>query len=279
MAIPQITSRNNPVLKTIRLVASGSHRAPEELVVAEGLRVLEEALNAGRRIEVVLISDRFGSSKREGALLNALLPGKVRIYRADSQLFKYVSDVQSPQGAIALVRMPKLSLDTLKPAQNTLILYACGIQDPGNLGTLIRTAAAAGASFACTSRGTVSPRNPKAIRASAGLYFRLPVLESIELPAFLRYCKLHQIRVYRTDVMEGMPYTEADLAPPCALLLGNEGRGLADSGLKHIQSLHIPMAEGVESLNVASAGAVFLFEAVRQRTLPESKLGTSGVSI
>jgi TrmH family RNA methyltransferase len=97
------------------------------------------------------------------------------------------------------------------------------------------------------------------------MFFRLPVAEHVEIPVFLRYCKRRQIRVYCTDVREGIPYREADYAPPCAVLLGNEGSGIMDGALAGIQSLHIPMAEGVESLNVASAGAILLFEALRQR--------------
>jgi len=265
MAISQLTSRNNPILKAIRLVSSGSRRAPKELVVAEGIRVLEEVHKCGCPIEAVVISDRFGSTGREDDLLKIWISHKVRICRAEPQLFKFVSDVQTPQGVIALVRMPELSLGKLPPAQKALVLFACGIQDPGNLGTLIRAAAAAGATLACTSSGTVSARNPKAIRASAGAFFRLPVVEHVGIPAFLQYCSLSKIRVYRTDVWEGLPYTAADLASPCAILLGNEGSGIVNKEFAGIPSLHIPMAEGVESLNVASAGAILLFEALRQR--------------
>jgi TrmH family RNA methyltransferase len=163
------------------------------------------------------------------------------------------------------VRKPLLSLDKWAPSKNDLVLYACGIQDPGNLGTLIRTASAAGVTLAFTSPGTASARNPKAIRASAGMFFRLPVVEHVDIPAFLRCCKLHAIRAYRTDVRGGTPYTEADFSLPSAILLGNEGSGIVDNALDGIQSLHIPMAEGVESLNVASAGAILLFEAFKQR--------------
>jgi RNA methyltransferase, TrmH family len=265
MAISQLTSRNNPILKAIRLVSSGSRKAPKELVVAEGIRVLEEVHKCGCPIEAVVVSERFGSAGREDDLLKIWISNRVRICRAAPQLFQFVSDVQTPQGVIALVRMPELSLEKMPPAQKALVLFACGIQDPGNLGTLIRTATAAGATLVCTSSGTVSARNPKAIRASAGAFFRLPVVEHVGIPAFLHYCDRRKIRVYRTDVWEGLPYTKADLATPCAILLGNEGRGIVNKEFAGIPSLHIPMAEGVESLNVASAGAILLFEALRQR--------------
>ena len=213
----------------------------------------------------MVISERFGNSGKEEDLLNVWLSKRVRIYRVKANLFLSVSDVKTPQGAVALVRVPELVLDKIPRQQNALVLFACGIQDPGNLGTLIRTAAAAGATLVCTTKGTVSARNPKTIRASAGALFRIPVVEHAEISAFLRYCALCSIRAYRTDVCEGLPYTQADLASPCAILLGNEGSGIAQEQFAELSAIHIPMAEGVESLNVAMAGGIFLYEAWRQR--------------
>jgi RNA methyltransferase, TrmH family len=268
MVISQLTSRNNPLLKTIRLVLSSSHRAPKGLVVAEGIRVLEEVLKHSCKISAVIVSESYGNSAREEELLRSLISQEVRICRTDSNLFSSVSDVETPQGIIALVSVPEVTLNASLPGNKTLILFALGIQDPGNLGTLIRASAAAGVSLICTSKGTVSARNPKAIRASAGAFFRLPVIEHVEISEFLRYCALHQIRLYRTDVREGLPHTEADLRSRCAIMLGNEGSGIAMQKFEDIQAVHIPMAEGIESLNVAVAGAILLFEASRQRMHP-----------
>jgi TrmH family RNA methyltransferase len=265
MVISQLTSRNNPLFKTIRLVSSGSRGAPRDLVVAEGIRVLEEVHRCNSQIKAVIVSEGFGASCREEDLLKDWISRNVRICRTESKLFRSLSDVRTPQGVVALVRVPPLSLDQAPPAPRALIVLACGIQDPGNLGTLIRTAAAAGGSLLCTSKGTVSARKPKAIRASAGAFFHLPIVEQTEIPEFMNYCKRHQIRVLRTDTHEGLPHTEADLASPCAILFGNEGSGIASEGVAGIAAIHIPMAQGVESLNVAMAGAVLLFEAARQR--------------
>jgi len=187
------------------------------------------------------------------------------VYRLKGNLFKSISAVQTHQGAAALVRVPELALPSVRPEANPLILYACGIQDPGNLGTLIRTAAAAGASLVCSMKGTVSARSAKVIRSSAGSFFRVPVVEHTEISEFQRYCELHSIRMYRTDARQGVIYTEANLRSPCALLLGNEGGGTAEAEFSVFPALRIPMAESVESLNVAVAGAIILFEARRQR--------------
>jgi TrmH family RNA methyltransferase len=265
MAIHELTSKDNPLLKTIRLLASGSRRASNQLVLAEGIRVLEEVNKAGREIEAVLISEDFGSAPRENQVLNEWRTGKIRIYKASARLFQSISTVQTPQGAIALVKLPQISLSSIIPKPNWLMVCACGIQDPGNLGTLIRAAAASGADMVCTTKGTVSARSPKAIRSSAGSFFRLPVAEHTEIAEFRRYCQIHTIRPYRTHSREGVIYTEADLKSSCAILLGNEGGGISEKDFSGFQSVRIPMAEATESLNVAIAGAIILFEARRQR--------------
>ena len=116
-----------------------------------------------------------------------------------------------------------------------------------------------------TIKGTVSARNPKAIRASAGVFFRIPVVEHIELSDFQSFCHLQEIALYCADPRIGIPYTQADLASPCAILLGNEGGGIAEHEAGGIPAIRIPMIDGVESLNVSVAGAIILFEAFKQR--------------
>lgn len=265
MAVPRLTNKDNSLLKTIRLVSSGSRRAPKELVVAEGVRVLEEVNRAGCRIEAVVFSEQFGDTERETDLLRTWFSKGTRLFKTDGKLFKSVSSVRMPQGALALVEVRERSLSEIDPSQNPLVVYACGIQDPGNLGTLIRAAAAAGATLICTTKGTVSAKNPKAIRASAGAFFQLPTIERVEPSAFRSYCDRCSIHPYRADAREGTPYTQVDLQSPAALLLGNEGSGLAEKELMAFPAIRIPMSKGVESLNVAAAGAILLFEAARQR--------------
>ncbi len=265
-SLPLLTSTNNPLLKRIRLLSSGSRRAPSDLVLAEGTRVLEEAMASGHTVTAVVVSDAFGRDSREQGLLDNWRNRKIPIYRVQKNLFQALSCLQTSQGAIAIVTIPEPRLP-LNLAGNTVVLYACGIQDPGNLGTLIRTAAASGATLVCTSRETVSARNPKAIRSSAGVYFHHPPVEDVSADAFLHFCRDRSIRVYRTDARAGIPYTEADLASPCAVLLGNEGRGMEEAAFAGLPSIRIPMANGIESLNVALAGAVIVFEAARQRSL------------
>jgi RNA methyltransferase, TrmH family len=266
MTVSYLTGKNNPLLKTIRLMMSGSHRAPEQLVAAEGIRVLEEVNRAGCGIETVVCSEKFGVDVREKALLYEWLSKQIPICRTGEKLFQSISGVRTHQGAIALVRMPALSLNAIKPEPHALILCACEIQDPGNLGTLIRTAAAAGVNFICTTKGTVSARNPKALRSSAGAFFRLPVIEHVDPSDLHAYCDAHSIQPYQTNPREGIPYNKVDFSRACAVFLGNEGSGISPHAFAGFSSIHVPMADGVESLNVAMAGTVILFEAFRRRS-------------
>jgi RNA methyltransferase, TrmH family len=265
MTIPELTSKNNLIIKTIRRISEGSPRSTELLVAVEGVRILEEATLAGYKMEAVVLSENFGSNSREKNLLHSWQTTKTHIYRTKESLFKTLSSVQTPQGAIALVNVAKMTLKEASLGKNALILCALGLQDPGNLGTLIRTAKATGADMVCTTKGTVSVRNPKALRSSAGTFFRIPVIEQIDTSEFLNYCKKRKIQMFRTDARKGIEYTKADLISPCALLLGNEGSGITAEECAEIPSLHIPMAENTESLNVAIAGAILLFEAFKQR--------------
>jgi TrmH family RNA methyltransferase len=263
--VTRLTSKNNPLLKRMRLLASGSRRAPADIVLAEGTRVLEEVVRSRYRIETVVMTGKFGAIQREKALLQKLKSRGVHFYQVEPALFQSISSLRTPQGAVALVEVPRATLPR-HTEPGALVLYACGIQDPGNLGTLIRAAAAAGATLFCTSTETVSASNPKAIRSSAGAFFHLTPVEHVDFSEFRRYCARNAIQVYRTDAREGAPHTESDLQSPCAVLLGNEGSGVNKNNYPGLSAIRIPIAAGMDSLNVALAGAVILFEASRQRS-------------
>jgi TrmH family RNA methyltransferase len=267
MSTRSLTSRNNPLIKTIRLLAAQARRAPEDLTLAEGVRCLEEVLRSRFEIETVLVSDKFGSSERELGLSEALLRAGSKVYQVPDALFGSLSDVRASQGILALVRMPARKLITDLATDRPLIICAAGIQDPGNLGTVIRAAAAAGASMVCTLPGTVSVRNPKTVRASAGAVFHIPFVEELHPTEFLEFCRRRSISVLRASAHDGNCYYREDLTGPCAILLGNEGTGIDQTAwAAGLRSVHIPMAPGAESLNVAVAGAILMFEAFRQRS-------------
>ncbi len=265
MSTPILTSRNNSLVQTFRLVAGEARRAPADLVLAEGLRVLEEATNAGYSFDALLIHEKFGEVPREQALLARWSAANFVVRRAAGSLLKELSGLTSPQGALGLVRMPRFGLPDITLGANPLLLCLCGIQDPGNLGTLLRTALATGASLVCTTPGTVSARNPKAIRASAGAFFHVPLVEGLRPPELLAYCRVRRVTALRADSRSGPSCWAVDMRKGIAIILGNEARGLRGQEWPEATAVHVPMHTGVESLNVAVAGAALLFEAYRQR--------------
>jgi len=262
---PTLTSKDHPLAKRIRLVASRARRAPAELVLAEGTRVLEEATRAGLAIESVIVDERFGASARQAALMAAWRERGVPVRVAAGRLLASLSEVAAPQGGIALVRAPIRKLADLRLPRAPLLLCACGIKDPGNLGTLVRSAAAASAVAVLATRTTVSARGAKAVRASAGSFFRIPVVEELEPVELLEFFRARRLQALRADPRLGSAYWEADLRAGTALLLGGEAHGFEDAAWQAIPPVRIPMAASSESINVSTAGAVLLFEAVRQR--------------
>jgi len=260
-----LTSKDNPLIKTIRLVAAQSRGAPPGLVLAEGTRMLEEVARAELKPEAILLSEAYGTTQRERDLIAHWNHSGVDMQLASRSLFRKLSQVLAPQGVLALVHVHAPELREVPVDSGALILCACGLQDPGNLGTLIRTAAAAGATMVCTTPFTVSPRNPKALRASAGAFFHIPVVEQVPIEELLAFCRAHSIQPYRSSSEAGEPHSSIDLRQPCALFLGNEGSGFQEREWRDAPAIRIPMAAGVDSLNVASAGAILLFESSRQR--------------
>ncbi|MBM3790023.1 MAG: RNA methyltransferase [Acidobacteria bacterium] len=274
VAAMRLSSRSNPVLKTVRQVAEQARRAPPDLVLAEGLRVLEEAMRSPYTLEACVTSEQFGSTLREKELALQWKRSQVTRYSVPAALFRTLTAVSSPQGALALVRVPRRDLAAAAPGPVPLLVCACGLQDPGNLGTLLRSARAAGATLACTTRATVSARNPKVIRSSAGAFFHLPPVEDLSPEAITGYCRQHGVRLFRTAAGRGRPYWEVDLRVPCGILFGNESRGVDTTPWGSLPCIRIPMAPGCESLNVSTAAAVILFEASRQRARSRSPAAT-----
>jgi TrmH family RNA methyltransferase len=265
MPAARLTGKNHPVIRRMRAVAAQARRAPPDLVLAEGLRVLEEALRSPWPVEALAASASFGRSPREAALLSACEQAGARIFRVADRLMRSLSTVRSPQGALALVSFPRRPLPPPAPAPPPLIVAACGLQDPGNLGTLLRMARATGVTLVCTTPGTVSPRNPKAVRASAGALFHVALVEDVAPQDLRDWCAGCGIRIYRAAAGEGRACWEVDLRAPCAVLLGNESAGVDARAWNNPPAVRVPMAAGVESLNVAAAGAVIMYEAWRQR--------------
>src|SRR5262245_44433301 len=270
MLVEKISSRQNPLVKRFRSVRAGGE---PHLTLLEGVRLVEEALDAGAHFESIAFTSDLESTERGLALKDALQRVPCRGAELNKQVMDYMSDTENPQGIAAIVARPHFTLDEVFEREPQLLVIADGLQDPGNIGAIVRTAEAAGATGLVSTTGTVSPFNPKAMRASMGSALRLPIVVSQTPEAIARACSQLGINILcasPTAVESPRPksisYTDADFRKGFALVMGSEGGGipsnvLADAG----QFVHIPMAPSVESLNVASSTAILLYEAARQR--------------
>jgi len=250
-------------------------------VGVEGPRLVEEALRSACPIRAVLFSE---SGARHHARLAPYLDRpevRIPLLHTTDRLFEGIADTEHPQGVAALVTTRSVTLEEIirtgEGCSSPLILVLVGVQDPGNVGTILRTAAAFGASAAITAAsgqsGTASPFAPKALRASAGAALHLPVLAGHAAAAAIEQLRAAGISVMATSSSESSLDTEPLLTPwqvnwcrPVALLIGNEGQGLPEEIERAADArIRIPMSSSVESLNAAAAAAVLFYEAARQR--------------
>ena len=262
LPIRQVTSPANALLKVFRrALAEGA--TGEGWMAVEGPHLLEEAMASGAGVHSVLVA---GAAARKFRDLLLRLPKETELVEIPDKLFSKVSATQTPQGLAALVELRSPDLDALLGAPNALLVVACGVQEPGNIGTMIRSAQALGASALVTIKGTVNPSNPKAARASAGAIFRLPVVEGLEPAKLFGRMRRAGMRIIAADGRSTVSVAEADLRGPVALLIGREGTGLNDEVARQAdQIVGIPLRPGTDSVNAAMAAGIFLYEAARQR--------------
>jgi TrmH family RNA methyltransferase len=262
--IRQIGSPTNSLVKVYRrALANGTTR--EGWLAVEGPFLVKEALAAAPAVRTHSVLITESAISRFSGLLEPL-PAEAEAVQVPDRLFEQVAQTQNPQGIAALVELPHYHLDTILAGQNLLLLVACGLQDPGNLGTLMRSAAAFGASALCTLPETVSPFNPKAVRSSAGAIFHLPVFHDLPLKDLLHRLRAARVRIVAADRHSPTPLCQADLRGSVAIMVGREASGLPpEIAQEASQVLRIPIRPGMDSVNAATAGSVFLYEAARQR--------------
>lgn len=258
-----ITSTHNPTVQWVRKLQQQARlRASEGVFVIEGVRLVEDALQAGWQPALVLYTPDLSS--RGQAVLQRISPSSVE--QVSPAVMNSVSDTQSPQGILAVIRQKSLPL----PPSLDFVLLLDALRDPGNLGTILRTAAAAGVQGVILAPGCADPFAPKVLRAAMGAHFRLPIvaLEWEDIRSCFRSGIIQPgMRIYLSDAQGDIPYTQADFCLPTALIIGGEAEG-AGMDASHLaeQRIFIPMAAGVESLNAAIAAAILMFEVVRQRS-------------
>jgi TrmH family RNA methyltransferase len=258
-----LAGRHNQRLKELRLAFRRAELTPEGECAIEGVKLIEEALRSGQHLETVF----FNEAARP--LAEKLLPqinARTETVVVPNALFKSLVPSDAPQGVAALLKLPAFSaVQVLNHASEGPIVVAAGLQDPGNLGTILRSAEAFGAAGIFLTEGTVSPYNSKVLRGSAGSIFRLPLLKtsSAELILLLR---AHGVRLLATSSHQGTLLPQISWTLPLAIFIGNEGAGLSRDLMRQMdETLAIPQALEVESLNAGVAASIVLYEAARKK--------------
>ncbi|MFN2481696.1 MAG: TrmH family RNA methyltransferase [Pyrinomonadaceae bacterium] len=260
-----ITSRQNPLAQRFRAVREGRD---DELIFVEGVRLCAEAARSALLIEAVLFTDKMASEGRGAPLLERLGRGGARLTQVSESVLDSVADTRTPQGIVLLARRPRCDRETFESALGVepLLVVLHGVSNPSNSGAMLRVAEAAGAAGVVATKGSTDLLSPKSLRSAMGSSFRLPQWAGATLAEVSGWCKSRGIKIVATDAGAAVPHTEVDWRGARAVLLGAEGSGLSAREVAAADvSVRIPMREPVESLNVAVALGVLLYEAARQR--------------
>ncbi len=256
-------------IKYLRRLAGRRFRKEEGKFLIEGVRFVREALVSGWPVELVGYSPEVAESAPGRALLEIIGDHCIPLLRLERGLLQELAGTETPQGILALVKQPEWKIDeALRPKGVPLMVIVDGVQDPGNLGTIIRAADAAGADGVYLLKGTVDLYNPKSLRATMGSIFHLPVMQDLLPGQLLPLLTKSGIKLVIGDPYSDLPVYKVDLTIPCAVVVGSEARGSVitvpgDAGMR----VCITMPGRAESLNVAMAASIILYEAVRQRSL------------
>lgn len=261
-----ITSISNKQVKYMKaLLGSAKERTASGCFAAEGWRMVSET--PPERIRLLLLSERFaGSDQAQKTALIGSVPAE-RVFVVSDRVFDAISDTRTPQGIMAAVSMLNYPPETLLQQKEALLVFLENLQDPGNLGTIVRTAECAGATGIIMSRGTADIYNPKVVRSTMGSLYRMPFAYTEDMPGLIHQAEEMGIRVFAAHLGAEKSYTQEDYTGPSAFLIGNEGRGLSQEAADAAgEKILIPMAGQAESLNAAVSAAILMYEAVRQRS-------------
>jgi TrmH family RNA methyltransferase len=250
----------NPRVQAARRLTRRAFRERERAFLVEGPRAVKDALDRDYAIKELFVTgdDAFATTARSRG---------ISVVEVDTSVMRAIADTTTPQGVVAVVEMPETNLAEVATSGD-LVLVLADVRDPGNAGTLLRSATAAGASAVVFTKGAVDPFSPKTVRAAAGTFFQIPVVVGDSLAETVQVLRGSGFLVLGADAGATEDMGDVDMTARVAIVLGNEGWGIADDAQGLIdRNVRIPMPGPAESLNVGIAGSILLFEAVRQRRL------------
>lgn len=257
-----ITSRQNPLVARFREAARGDLK---DRLLLDGEHLVRDALAAGAAIDVAAFADGAAEATL-AALADDVRRSGAKVVVVSPAVLDAISPVRQPSGVVAIAARPVHAIEDVFARAPQLVVMLADVQDPGNVGAIVRAAEGCGATGVVALERTADPFGWKALRGAMGSTLRIPVVAGESLANALRYARSHHLRVLATAPRDGTPLPSADLRSPCAILLGGEGAGLPPDVIGAADGrLTIPMRAGIESLNVAVAAAIVLYEASRQR--------------
>ena len=264
-----MAGKHNPRVKYLRRLGSRRFREREGAFLVEGVRFVEEALASGWLVEMLAYRPGIAESGRGRALLEKAASRGVELLEVEEGLFRELAGTETPQGVLAAVQQRGAGLEDMRrDGGPALLVLVDGVRDLGNLGTIVRSADAAGAGGVILLKGTADIYNPKALRATMGSIFHLPVAGGVSPEEALNCLEHWGVKAVAGDPRGERLVYECDLTVPCALVVGNEAGGVSAGVMKRVAGrVRIPMPGRAESLNVAISTVILLYEAVRQRGL------------
>ena len=257
----RISSRQNPIVKRFRDLA---RIGGDQSMLLEGAHLVEEALRSGIRLELVALADRAVDGAY-GYLVEQAQHAEVKVVAVTDPVMSAISPVRQPSGVVGIAARPQRSSDVFS-GDGALVVVLGGVQDPGNVGAIVRAAEACGATAVVAADATADPFGWKALRGAMGSTFRVPIGAGQPLKDSIQQARAAGLRIFAAVARDGRPLRECDLRGPSAILLGGEGPGLGSEVIAAAdERLTVPMRPPVESLNVAIAAALILYEALGQR--------------
>lgn len=263
-----VTSLQNSHIKLAISLKQKKYRDDLGFFVVEGVRIIEDALKSDWQIEFCVCTDMACKQPRVARILETLQEKGCAVYQVTESLYQKVSDTQKPQGILVVMKKKIYTMcDLVNREENPMIVVLDSLQDPGNVGTIIRTVEAAGCTGIIMNKGTVDLFSGKTVRSTMGALFRLPIVCNIQVEKILEFVKRELLSLKVTALDEtATPYFQVDFTTPNVLVIGNEGNGVQEVLLNAADTkLYIPMAGEAESLNASVAAAVIVYESVRQR--------------
>ncbi|MGH8795164.1 MAG: TrmH family RNA methyltransferase [Stackebrandtia sp.] len=260
-----VTSAANPLVKRMRALADRKHRRRQGAFVVEGLQPVRQAVEAGADVEVFVVAPRLLTHAASARMVAEQAERGVRVAHVSAELFARLSDRDGPSGLAAIVRIRTRDLDELEVAPDSLFVALHEVGNPGNLGTIMRTADAAGAAGVVLVGNTADPFDPVAVKATMGALFNVLVARAADADELFAWAEARGVTVAATSAKAESNFWGADYPSPLALLLGSEGAGLPDAVASGCRlRLRIPMTGKTESLNLAVAAGLLLYEAQRK---------------